>query len=276
MKTSYSHYIFDLYGTLLDIRTDEKSPAFWRFVAGLYRAYGCLWSGSALRKAYLRMCAEEEDALRRDGVPCPEIRLERVFVRLLLECPVTVETRARVDGEAPDALRRKYAREPDAVLHRLVGSEWVYALANAFRLRSRTRLRLYPGTIPTLSALRRAGKGIYLLSNAQAVFTLPELEQTGLLPCFDRVFISSDLGIKKPQGAFLERLLTEAKLDVADCVMVGNEIECDVAVARACGMDSVYLNTGLLPEQEVRAQLSALPAGETALILSGKLTELLS
>ena len=275
MKTGYSHYIFDLYGTLLDIRTDERSPAFWRFVAGLYRAYGCLWSGSALQRAYLRMCAEEEDALRCDAVPCPEIRLERVFARLLLECPDTVETLARVDGEAPEALCRQYAQAPEAVLRRLANSEWVYALANAFRLRSRTRLRLYPGTLPTLSALRQAGKGIYLLSNAQAVFTLPELEQTGLLSCFDRVFISSDLGIKKPQGAFLERLLEDAKLDPADCVMIGNEIESDIAVARACGVDSVYLNTWQEEEAKLRARLAPLPAGETRLILSGDLRELL-
>ena len=271
----YQNYIFDLYGTLLDIETNERSPAFWRFVAGLYRAYGCLWSGPALRQAYLRMCAEEDAALRSPAVPFPELRLERVFVRLLLECPRTISTGAYVDGESPGHLRREYAAAPEAVLSRLCESEWVYALANAFRLRSRCRLRLYPDTLPVLSALRQAGKGVYLLSNAQAVFTLPELEQTGLSPFFDRVFISSDRGIKKPQPGFLQALLQEEALDPSGCVMVGNEVESDIAVARACGLDSVYLNTGHLPENEIHAQLAALPVGETELILSGRLSELL-
>ena len=29
MSLKYENYIFDLYGTLIDIRTDENKPEFW-------------------------------------------------------------------------------------------------------------------------------------------------------------------------------------------------------------------------------------------------------
>lgn len=30
MKNTYAVFLFDLYGTLVDIRTDEEDPSFWR------------------------------------------------------------------------------------------------------------------------------------------------------------------------------------------------------------------------------------------------------
>ena len=273
---AYSHYIFDLYGTLLDIETDERPAAFWRFLAGLYQAYGCAWTGPAIQAAYLRMCAEEETALRSAANPWPEIRLERVFVRLLLECPKRYPCVGHIGGSSVENLCLQYEASPESVIDALMQSEWVYAIANAFRVRSRKRLRTYKSTLPVLHALQGAGKGVYLLSNAQAIFTLPELEQTGLLPCFRKIYISSDYGTKKPHAAFLQRLMNEEGLAPEACVMVGNEPESDISVARACGVDSVYLNTAHAPEAQCREKLLAIsPAGKTQLILSGDLKELL-
>ncbi len=37
---NYQNYIFDLYGTLLDIRTDEDDPLLWDRMAALYSCCG--------------------------------------------------------------------------------------------------------------------------------------------------------------------------------------------------------------------------------------------
>lgn len=59
--------LFDLYGTLADIRTDEESPAFWARLAA---------SGAAFtREGYLARCREEAEKLPQGG----EIDLLRVF-----------------------------------------------------------------------------------------------------------------------------------------------------------------------------------------------------
>ena len=36
MSRSYRNYIFDLYGTLVDIHTDESKPSFWKALAEHY------------------------------------------------------------------------------------------------------------------------------------------------------------------------------------------------------------------------------------------------
>ncbi|MGX8698833.1 MAG: HAD family hydrolase, partial [bacterium] len=178
-------YIFDLYGTLIDIWTDEASMNLWRPLAAFYASCGADYTPEALRDAYLRTVAEEEAKLRlRTGLTFPEITLEPVFLRLLDECP----------KKHPIALPLNRAA-------------WVIDTATWFRVLSRKRLRAYPEAAPTLRELRRRGHRILLLSNAQRVFTLPELELTGLDGLLDGVYISSEAGMRKPEPAFLERLL---------------------------------------------------------------------
>lgn len=63
--------LFDLYGTLADIETDEASPAFWEEVA---RAVG----ENATRENYLSLCAQAEAELPAGG----EIDLLGVFARM--------------------------------------------------------------------------------------------------------------------------------------------------------------------------------------------------
>ena len=48
---AYKNYIFDFYGTLVDILTDEKDPALWDKLAQLYQAYGADYKGESLKKS---------------------------------------------------------------------------------------------------------------------------------------------------------------------------------------------------------------------------------
>ena len=51
MKT-YKNYLFDLYGTLADIHTNEDSPAFWRNVSRLLGMQGVDWAPVELKEKY--------------------------------------------------------------------------------------------------------------------------------------------------------------------------------------------------------------------------------
>lgn len=59
-------------------------------------------------------------------------------------------------------------------------------------------IRLYPGALDMIEALQEAGVVVALLSNAQACYTRPELEMTGLANVLDDVIISSEEKIRKP------------------------------------------------------------------------------
>ncbi len=61
----FSNYVFDFYGTRVNVRTDEHKPALWRFMADFHGAHGCLFDPSDLRDAFWRFDAEEREAARR-------------------------------------------------------------------------------------------------------------------------------------------------------------------------------------------------------------------
>ena len=213
----YRNVLFDLYGTLVDIHTDEKKRYLWQKMSDFFRAYGAYYTPTSLRQAYLHYVTQLESQL--EG-PHPEIQIELVFLQLYLDKGI----------HADPAL--------------------IQSTGTAFRTISRSRLVLYPDVLDLLNGLKERHIGIYLLSNAQHLFTEPEMQMTGLLPFFDGVFYSSDIGCKKPDPTFMELLLSTYGLDKKECVMIGNEAASDVAIAEACGMDSIYLHTNLSPQGE--------------------------
>ena len=119
--------------------------------------------------------------------------------------------------------------------------EQIAVLAQSFRWISLYYLKLFSDTLPCLEGLKKAGKKVYLLSNAQRAFTWKELELTGILPFFDGVLISSDEGCMKPDPDFYQILCDRYQLDKSECVMIGNELRSDVMGANAAGIDSFYI-----------------------------------
>ena len=232
----YDNFAFDLYGTLIRMKTDEEGLAFWAKFAEVYAVYGADYTAAGLRAKYKRLTREEEKKLiERTGCKIPEIKLETVFLRLLTEAEST----------------HPVSREPDI-------DSTVYHLSNAFRYLSRERMKLYPYVPELLSLLREQGKKVYMLSNAQAVFTVPEMEQPGLPPYFDDIFLSSDIGMKKPEATFFERLIAKHSLDRGRTAMVGNDYDADMGIALACGTGGVHINSDKLTAGEKAAKRAAL------------------
>ena len=279
----YQNYLFDLYGTLLDISTDEHKDKLWKQMSEFYNVYGCDWDRQHLAKAFWKTDSEERQILsKKNGTKRPEIKLERVFARLLFECPKSHPTDISISGEKINDLRERYTAEKEAIIEMVAGSDWAVAAANLFRIASRKFFKPYPNTVKTLKKLKKRGKKVYLLSNAAKVFTMPEIEQSGILPFFDGVYISSDWELMKPEKGFMELLIEKEGLNPEETVMVGNEVQSDVAIALRCGVDSICLNTSNLSEKDLAKQIKAVMKQEKAdkslyprVIVSGDIGELL-
>lgn len=252
----HKNFIFDLYGTLIHIHTDENDMFLWQKMAEIYSAYGAEYDGYGLKEAYARICREEEEnILQKTGCAFAEIDLAKVFQRLLKEAPAKHRTKHRITA----------------------WGEWTAGIANAFRTISRRSFGLYPNTVPVLQDLQDHGCGIYLLSNAQTLFARPEMEMCGLTPFFDGIFYSSDHGVRKPDPLFLQELLQRYGLNREECVLIGNDFETDIASAMHAGMDSVYLNTYHYPAAEAERRFSEVRMNEAydvRMILSGDIAEL--
>ncbi len=247
MKKEYDNYIFDLYGTLIDIHTDEEQPALWEKMADyLSENFESVHEAKTLRKRYLAICKEEEDKLRKEnGAVWPELKIEKVWVRLINE------------GRAQNKLQ-PIQTNPKTGDSSFEDSEEIRGLCVFFREASRDKLVVYDGVLDTFEKLRSNGKRIFLLSNAQRAFTEKELETAGLTDYFEDIFISSDKGIKKPQKEFLEKLIKENSLIFDKCVMIGNDLFSDVGVAFKNGIDSVFLNTYDYSEKKIDEELTEL------------------
>ena len=225
----YDNYIFDLYWTLINNHTNEDSPKLWRDLSRLYKSQGFAYEPKELHEAYLAevklMQQEIIEKFAKKGIHIqyPEHLIEDTFKRL--------------------ALKKNPKKK--------VSDDWCSLMANDFRLLSRDRLQLFPGTKAMLGRLKKAGKKVYLLSNAQAVFTRGEFELMGLPKYFDGVFYSSDLEVRKPEPYFMQRLLEEYHLDPKTCVMIGNEVESDVKIADACGVDAILVNANGHTDKEI-------------------------
>lgn len=229
--------IFDFYGTLVDIHTDEEKMSLWNAMKDYYRAYGADYTAEKLKNSYHLAVERETARLRkknREGNV--EIDLGRVFVRLLKDAPHFHETQMSVHG-----INRAAIQESD--MQMLAHSDWAYSTANLFRLLSREVFAPYEDTLPVLEALKQQGCTLYILSNAQALFTRSEIEMSGVWPYMKKIYLSSDYQIRKPDPSFMQVLLKENDLKAEDCIMIGNDISSDIAIAHACHMDSVFLNT---------------------------------
>ncbi|MGN1024295.1 MAG: HAD family hydrolase [Lachnospiraceae bacterium] len=225
----YQNYIFDLYGTLIDIHTDEETRGLWKQMAGILARRGARYRPEELQKAYRTFCDEETWKKRREtGSQWPEPDLAVVFRRLYEEAPEK--------SEHPEKVTK----------------ELIQHTADEFRALSMKRFRLYSHAKEVLISLHQRGKKVYLLSNAQRLFTVPELRETGIEDLFDGIAISSDAGIKKPDPAYMEQLLAKQHLVREECLMIGNELDTDMAIAARCGVRGLFLNTYNVPLQEVK------------------------
>lgn len=214
----YRNYLFDLYGTLVDVHTDEEKDELW-------------WRLSVL--------------LATDGVSCTPERLKEIYRK-------EVTSRERADRQVRGVWAEIDIAPVFAAMYQAGGvqptQEKITQTAKLFRLFSLEKLRLFSGAREMLERLKAANKRVYLLSNAQALFTMPELDALGLTPCFDGIVISSREGLKKPDTALYARALSRFGLDASETVMVGNDDRADCWGAANAGLDSMYVRTEQSPE----------------------------
>ena len=215
----YQNYIFDLYGTLVDINTNEGKPYLWKKTAELYAYHGAHYTPAEFKKAYLRLCASHTEALReKNGAQYPEIQLEYVFEDLFKEKGVTVSM---------DIIR---------------------TIGQAFRAISTKFLCLYDGVTDLLDSIHAAGKKAYLLSNAQEMFTKHEMIALGIYDKFDGIVFSSDEGLCKPEEKFFRTVVERYGLNINECIMIGNDAGTDIKGANLIGMDSLYIHSDISPK----------------------------
>ena len=222
----YKDYVFDLYGTLVDINTDEGIEDLWKKMSLFYGYNGAAYTPKELREAYIEEVKADESKMKKDievELPryaheaYPDIQLEYVFQKLF--------KRKGVD----------------------VSVEFASITGQFFRIESTRYIKLYDGVFELLNAIRDAGGKIWLLSNAQRIFTEYELKYLGIYDIFDGILISSDEGTRKPDLRFFKILNERFGIDLESAIMIGNDARTDIGGAIKAGMDTFFIYSNISP-----------------------------
>lgn len=207
----YQNYIFDFYGTVTTIKTDEDSLDRWQKLSLFMGYHGASYTDEALRDAFRKYT--KKYLSRRIETDYPDIDIEDVFYRLYKEAGV----------------------KPNPKI--------VRSTLRHFRAVTTDKIELHKPVIDFITKLKKQDKKIYLLDNGQRNFLMPELKMFKLKKLFDGIYISSDFGMKKPDVRLLETLLSENNLKTKETILVGNDYTEDIKMARKAGIDCLYIHT---------------------------------
>jgi HAD superfamily hydrolase (TIGR01509 family) len=91
--------------------------------------------------------------------------------------------------------------------------------------------------------LREGGHTVVLLSNASAEYLLPIMDRLGLNMLFDRVFVSSEIHLAKPDPLAFDYVLREMNYEPNEAVMI-DDSEANIAAAKELGMHGIVYKPG--------------------------------
>jgi putative hydrolase of the HAD superfamily len=152
-----------------------------------------------------------------------------------------------VDAASLAALRRRCAAVIATELGGLGAGVALDALLGAIRFRPYDEV---PGT---LAALRAEGARLVVVSNWD-VSLHDALRDTGLAPLVDGAISSAEAGAAKPDPAIFLQALAALDARPGDALHAGDDLEADVAGARAAGIAAVLVaRDGAAPPPGVRA-----------------------
>lgn len=195
--------LFDLYRTIVDIATDEHDPGVYGLLARSLAYHGVNADPEELKTAYFE---EVRRRLKRAAEEYPEVDVYDVFSLML-----------RRYGN------RRYAKS--VVVH----------AALLFRSLTIRRFGLYEGCAAALAGLKGRYKTA-LVSDAQWVFTQPEMRMLGLDRCFDAVILSSRFGFRKPDTRLFAAALERLEVPASEAVYIGDNPSRDLTGAKRAGM----------------------------------------
>lgn len=101
-------------------------------------------------------------------------------------------------------------------------------------------LSVYPDTIEVLNWLSREVP-LALVTNGLSGLQRDKLALTGLSGFFASVVVAEEVGAAKPDPAMFDETLRRLGLGAAETVMVGNDLERDIAGSRTAGITAIQI-----------------------------------
>jgi HAD superfamily hydrolase (TIGR01662 family) len=117
---------------------------------------------------------------------------------------------------------------------------------------------LYPDAVPCLEAVRDLGLRVGIAGNQSE--ELERWARDAQLPA-DMIASSANLGARKPERAFFERVVQRVGCPPAEVVYVGDRVDNDVVPALKAGLGALHVRRG--PWGRLQATPAGVPAIES-------------
>jgi len=118
---------------------------------------------------------------------------------------------------------------------------FIIKLNNDFLLRTATKTKLVDGAIALLDYLFNRYR-LFILSNGFREIQFLKMQNAGLAPYFERLFLSEDVSIQKPHPKIFDYALKSANARRFESLMIGDSYEADIVGAQNARIDQLWLN----------------------------------
>ncbi len=198
---------FDLYGTLIDIKTDEQDMGIYEILSNYLQYHLVKIGAEELKEMYF---GEIEQQFRKSRENYPEVDVYKIF----------------------SIIMNKY------------GNRWypksvIVDTAMLFRSLAIREFGLFPHLFENLMKVNGQYKTA-IISDAQWVFSEPEMEMLGLDRFFQHKILSSHYGYKKPDVRLFQTTMKKLRVKPEEAIYIGDNLRKDLVGAKKAGMRFIY------------------------------------
>ncbi|MFD2514654.1 YjjG family noncanonical pyrimidine nucleotidase [Pontibacter locisalis] len=207
MKT-YTHILFDLDHTLWDFEKNSEETLYALYDQFELASFG-KFDSSTFYKKYKFVNIRMWDLYNKGKINQKELR-ERRFIKTLLGLGLE-------EHEVPAGL------------------------SEAYTTLCPTKNAVFPYTHEILQYLQPK-YGLHIITNGFKEVQHVKMNSSQLHGYFREIVTSECCGYKKPDRRMFEHLLGRININPEECLMIGDNYECDIQGARDAGIDQVYFN----------------------------------
>lgn len=214
--------LFDLYGTLVDIKTDEQDPYVYEILSRYLGYHSVDIAPEEMKRAYFDGV---QQSLAESKEVHPEVDVYKIFFNIM----------------------NKYGKKRSS-------KSMVIDIATLFRSLTMRQFRAFDGVydaLMTVSSRYKTG----LISDAQWIFAEPEISKLGLDQFFDLQILSSRYGFRKPDPRMFRAATDKLGVLSEHCIYVGDNPCKDLSGAKRVGMKFILFRSecreynGLTPDR---------------------------
>jgi len=208
MRTTYKHIFFDLDHTLWDFERTAEETKRELYISLNLKKKG-IESYETFREKYVPVNQALWALYREDKIEKGDLNFRRFYDTL---CELGVD-----DHKLGESMASGFIEGISATTH------------------------LFPFAKETLEYLYQKYP-LYVITNGFEEVQFRKLKNSGLDKYFTRIITSEEAGSKKPDPEIFRFALQETGAPASESLMVGDDLEVDMAGARQMGIDQLYVN----------------------------------